>query len=158
MLRKNKSRSSDIWEDRVAQLAQLLDELRLSDLDCRLFGARKHRYILAPTLGEARLSALEAVYDVRLPEDYRSFLRLVGNGGAGPHYGLFSLEEAVPKEDLSALATPFPYAAAHVPADDDRLPGCLTLAHHGCGYYDFLVVTGPDGDTYGLTAGIRTQA
>ena len=65
-----------------------LKRLRESDRGCELFGAAEHRYQLAGVASERTVRAFETRYGLTLPEDYRSFLLEVGNGGAGPCYGL----------------------------------------------------------------------
>ncbi len=64
---------------------------------------------------------------MRLPGEYRSFLREAGAGGAGPAYGLFPVRRtdgqwrwAGDGADLTALGTlaqPFPHVEAFNPAD-----------------------------------------
>ncbi len=36
---------------------------------------------------------MEADFNIKLPDDYVYFLTEIGNGGAGPYYGLYSLDE-----------------------------------------------------------------
>ncbi|MEZ6056521.1 MAG: SMI1/KNR4 family protein [Planctomycetaceae bacterium] len=52
-----------------------------------------HGFQLYPVVKERVLSDFEQKHAIRLPEDYREFLSTVGNGGAGPGYGLFRLGE-----------------------------------------------------------------
>jgi hypothetical protein len=85
----------------------------------------------------------------------------VGNGGAGPYYGLFSLEQYDEYlDDLPAdfLARPFPHSAAWN-ADEAELDaravspeytyfgnawvqGALRICHYGCGVFLLLAVNG----------------
>lgn len=66
-----------------------LHELSELDKSRRLFGAMLHQYVLHPPLASATLDAFERKYAVVLPHDYRYFLTEIGNGGAGPYYGVF---------------------------------------------------------------------
>ncbi len=76
---------------RVSDWPAMLARARVADSGFGVFGAAAHRYELSPTLSEARLRAFEAEHGVRLPADYRAYLASVGNGGAGPYYGVFPL-------------------------------------------------------------------
>jgi hypothetical protein len=63
----------------------------LQGLQPRVFGADDHGFRLNPPLPEADVIAFENVHNVSLPHDSRQFLTDVGNGGAGPFYGVFPL-------------------------------------------------------------------
>ena len=63
------------------------------DRELMHFGASRHRYRFNPPLAEREVTAFEQRHGIRLPQDYRGFLIEVGNGGAGPHYGVFRLGE-----------------------------------------------------------------
>lgn len=73
------------WVDRIARK---LADLKAADPTFRAFGAYMHQYRLGPTLTDAALRKVERYYAIELPADYRSFLTTIGNGGAGPGYGL----------------------------------------------------------------------
>ena len=127
------------------ELFQLIQQLRAADPKRRVFGSASHNYKLRPTLSEATLRDFETKHDLQLPADYRAFLREVGDGEAGPFYGLDKLEEAAAHRDLGR---PFPLVEAmEMPEDDDESdeeqPGVLELCHHGCAIYSYLVVRGP---------------
>jgi len=72
---------------------------------------------LHPALTEPEVAAFERHHAIALPRDYRGFLLHVGNGGAGPHQGIFRLGEVDhfsgcgpwSSELVSALSTPFPF-------------------------------------------------
>lgn len=129
-----------------------------------LFDVVSHRYQLGPCLSEAEVSAFEARHSLSLPADYRAFLLEVGDGGAGPYYGLYSLAKALTivqrkvGNPPDVLSRPFPHAEPYlhpVDADDDVLEafysevydpqhvhGTLPLADFGCGIDALLVVNG----------------
>lgn len=142
--------------DRISILSALLRELESKDPTYQVFGASTHRYKLNPPVSTRDLASFESRYSVKLPSEYREFLLKLGNGGAGPDYGLLSLTDSVTRDSTlkppEFLATPFPFVEAFNPYsrtatddemfDDKYITGSLALAHQGCGYYDRLVVTG----------------
>ena len=54
------------------------------------FGWESHRYRLNPPLKEGLLTDFEQTHGVTLPTEFRRFVIEVGDGGAGPAYGLQS--------------------------------------------------------------------
>lgn len=141
-------------------------------MDARPFGAETSGLHRAPPLSPEAVTAVEARLGVALPEEYRAFITRIGDGGAGPAYGLFSLDEAVGEAELGVVpdlvALPFPHAAHYNPGKDDAVlelwnrvdagevneadadafdarlrAGTLALCDEGCGYLHFLVVSGP---------------
>ncbi|MCP9952931.1 SMI1/KNR4 family protein [Actinomadura madurae] len=100
---------------------------------------------------------LERRLDVRLPESYRDFVLRIGDSGAGPGQGLWSLGRSIRWADRGVyapryLATPFPFTA-RVPGEyfddldedghhDDPLTGSMIIAEIGHGAYFRMVVTG----------------
>jgi len=75
-----------------------LDPLRIQDAMGHLsaaqpevFGASAHRFLLNTPLSENEVCAFERLHNISLPSDYRNFLIRIGNGGAGPYYGVFPL-------------------------------------------------------------------
>ncbi len=85
--------------DDLTRLREKLTWLRTLDRSGRAsspsslasFGASQHRHELAPPISPEALADFEATLGLRLPEDYRAFLSCLGNGGAGPFYGLAPL-------------------------------------------------------------------
>ncbi|MET9881345.1 SMI1/KNR4 family protein [Actinacidiphila glaucinigra] len=82
-------------------------------------GLRKRVRGLEKPLTPGELAELEGQIGVRLPEEYRRFLLLVGAGGAGPAYGVFPVRrgedgrwawhgDGADLTDLGRLAEPFP--------------------------------------------------
>lgn len=99
-----------------------LEKHRTTQHGARVFGGEAHEFILNPPLPEEEVRDFEARHRIRLPAEYLGFLIHVGNGGAGPYYGLFKLGEIdggwenVPwKENdglVGTLAEPFPHTEA----------------------------------------------
>ncbi len=149
--------------ERFVELRTKLDHLRRRDPKFNVFGSRRvgndgHAYREQPVLDDAGLAHLEAASGVALPDEVRSFLQRLHAGGAGPGYGLHVFG------DPARTARPFPYGRSDFDAliarrrheryaclalteehPDDEWPpgpGFVSIAQHGCGVTDVLVVTG----------------
>ncbi len=116
--------------------------------------AQSHGYRLHPPLTEAEALAVEAQLGVRLPTEYRDFVTLVGDGGAGPGFGIHSLREWMAKgvkarrksrEDLADPSRPF--GRPVTVREASRLGGfpthgMIALCLTGCGGAFGLVTAG----------------
>lgn len=80
-------------EEVFADIRDALAALRHSPRPLEVFGSQTHRFHTHPPLTEEVVRGFERAHRVTLPADYRGFLIHVGNGGAGPAYGLFKLGE-----------------------------------------------------------------
>ncbi len=96
-----------------------LRRLRMAPVKPDVFGAESHRFRVNPPLTDEEVRGFERNHQFVLPPDYRAFITLVGNGGAGPYYGVFKLGEmdngnndAPWKENdgfVGTLSKPFPH-------------------------------------------------
>jgi hypothetical protein len=128
-------------DDLFATLRAAIAELASHDPEARRFGARHHQYRPGRPISESRLAAIEVEANVRLPDDYRAHLLALGDGGAGPYYGLLPLDHP---NQRALLAGTFPFSAGAAAAPDaDPFQGVVGVGHLGCGYVALLVVTGP---------------
>lgn len=75
----------------MTDILSRLQTLKRLDLDCSCFAAKSHWYDLNPPLSEEDVAQVEARHGCRFPDEYRSFITEIGNGGAGPAYGVFPL-------------------------------------------------------------------
>jgi hypothetical protein len=75
------------------ELLQILLQAKEGDPKYELFGSDEHKYGLNPPIEEAKVREIEKEHGFTLPEDYFAFITKIGNGGAGPDYGIYSLEE-----------------------------------------------------------------
>lgn len=162
-----------LGEPVYARADRVAEKLRAArERGCAPFGVESHGFRIHPPLPEREVAAFEVRHGVRLPEGYRAFVTRVGDGGAGPAYGMYGLEKALVAERHTVpdgfLRTPFDHTAAFQPSDDpvlddlfDRIDrgelprdawkehadmtaaGTLVLCHEGCGYLHLLAVTGP---------------
>ena len=149
--------------ERIERFAAKIAELAAKDTEMKTFGASTfgngHQYRMDAVLPVDELADFEREYDVQLPKDYSEFLTHIGNGGIGPYHGLYSLTQSVADDPghkcRGFLASPFPLTEFFNPYDEDQnttddelfddqyIFGSIVLSHQGCGYYDRLVITGP---------------
>jgi len=160
-------------EDLLRIVTPSLEELRqLDPKGARVFGAKRHRYVLHPPLEEEAVLRFERKHSIALPADYRAFVIELGNGGAGPYHGVFKLGEMDHNagfkpwklgESVGVPAKPFPHDEAwnlpqtdlerlQASEDDDEtlliywvaINGAIPLCHEGCALRDWLAVSGPE--------------
>lgn len=146
-------------DDRRDAIARIRDKLR--DVPSRSgrsrsFGEQAHRFRLNPPLPERQASEFEARHGVALPRGYRAFLVELGDGGAGPYYGLLplahTLDAALHEAPDGHLASPCPLTPDMHRGDDwlERLgcseEGCfrgtIPIIEQGCAFQSLLVVSG----------------
>lgn len=148
----------------IERVKNKLDILGKADQNLKQFGSERHKYKLNSILSESAVSDFENEYAIKLPLEYRSFLKNIGNGGAGPFYGIEKLFDSV-FEDLDYkrgkinLTEPFPHSEAwNLNAEnfsdyDDfektyfdvkHSNGLLRLCNFGCRVYISLVVNGAE--------------
>lgn len=75
----------------VPKIRAVVDEASRWDMDLAQFACWGHAHLFNPVLPLEELAAWEELMEVTLPADYRTYLTQLGNGGAGPAYGLFPL-------------------------------------------------------------------
>jgi hypothetical protein len=151
-----------------------LDAARSDAAAAKTFGASSHRFELHPAVPADEVAAFEERLGVGLPADYRAFLIEVGNGGAGPHHGIFPMgtwdagghgvvDFRKSKESLGDPSKPFPYEEAwnwsearleELQEDDSGdleleylsvvVDGAIPICHEGCALRDWLVLTGKE--------------
>ncbi len=136
------------------------------------FGYQSHRWRMNQPITSKELNDIEKSYSILLPEEYRSFILTVGNGGAGPGYGMFPLETGIEYHrelpEKSCLSQEFPHADYYNPYDDITLDtyrsqlsagkiseaeydailsrsnfGTLVVCHEGSGHLHRMIVSGP---------------
>ncbi len=75
---------------RREEVEKILAQARRMDPLLKMFGVADHQYRLASPVDLAFVRTIEEKYHFRFPEDYVQFITEVGDGGAGPGYGLYS--------------------------------------------------------------------
>ena len=137
-----------MWEETKRKIERLgrLDKQR------QVFGASNHYYELLPPLSEEELQAIEQWLGVALPPELRAFYKEVGDGVAGPHYGLKSSVAVTPyraSEPYTDIAT-FRARSKETNGDDSYLAiasedvtGLIGIIDEGCGRQTCMVTSGP---------------
>lgn len=142
---------------RLGRVADKLAAARVMPVPPKAFGVEAHGFKVGAPLSEAVVAEFEERHEVTLPPAYRLFVTELGDGGAGPGYGLSRLAPSCCVYRRSGhLAQPSPYLPGprysgdweqryEDPPDTDRifLRGTLEIANHGCSLATRLVVTGP---------------
>lgn len=82
-------------EVQLERIKNKLKQLKGLDRSCSLFGSSKHRYQLNPTIPIEKVRQFELKHQITLPTDYVKFVTIIGNGGAGPFYGVEPLENSL---------------------------------------------------------------
>ena len=137
----------------IEELHSLLEKAKATDAALKQFGAQNHKYQWNPPASLKEIEEFEQETGISLPDGYRNFLLQAGNGGAGPFYGLFSLEQV--KGWLSWQVEPgeTPYLAPGTDPDSlkdlgdrdhDWRRGCIPIESQGDTYFTYLLVAGPD--------------
>lgn len=100
------------------EIIQKLEKLKAVDAQFRIFGSSSHEYRLNPPLLPEDFEKIEEKYSCSFPDDYKYFITNIGNGGAGPFYGLFPIEQQDDNHDMCSweggyligdLSKPFPH-------------------------------------------------
>lgn len=89
----------------AAYLRDLVQKASLVDPERKVFGANSHQYKLNPVLSLEAVQAYQKKYNIDLPSEYVFFITQVGNGGAGPYYGIYPLDIAKP--NIENMGVPF---------------------------------------------------
>ena len=145
---------------RKEQLNRIRKKLELAaqaDSMYNVFGARAHRYQLNEPLSLAEVEQFEREHGITLPEDYVDFMTEIGNGGAGPYYGIHPLG-AKQSIDLDLIGQPSPLKPRNewsgtgwsddklvddaMDDEEEEYPGLLNIGEQGCSYETMLVITG----------------
>ena len=118
-----------------------------------------HRYSFQKKLTEEDCQKIESLINISLPQEYRDFLKFIGDGGAGPDYGLYSMGQALGYEKkyigTDHFKDPFPLIDKWDPEEEEEAEdpsdelwelntrGTLTIHHGGCTHYTRLILSGP---------------
>lgn len=158
---------------RFERLARKFDQARNiflqsdpGNYEARLFGCDKHRMIRLPPIDRVQIADWEQKYGIELPADLKDFYTQWSSGGAGPSYGVWSLDVAERLYGAQAKywvgqtceLKPEDFDRPLIPMTDlggadwsDRWDsnvwspywGMLAVSDMGCGMHVFMIVKGP---------------
>ncbi len=80
-------------QDFIQELKYWMEKAREADPKFQVFGSETHKYRFEKPVSLEKVRAFEEKHRMKLPENYVRVLTELGNGGAGPYYGLHSLEK-----------------------------------------------------------------
>lgn len=92
MLPLKNTKMDRLSDEHAEYIKSLVDIAGKLDSQREVFGSGKHQYQLNPVLTMEEVRQYEAKLGASLPEEYVFFLTKVGNGGAGPYYGIYPLK------------------------------------------------------------------
>lgn len=81
--------------DQLFRIEEKIMELKVLDKNFTLFGSQKHRYKINSTISLEKIRHFESTHKITLPPEYIAFLTNIGNGGAGPFYGLEPIQNSL---------------------------------------------------------------
>jgi hypothetical protein len=157
-----------MFEEQLVRINKKLKEAGSVDSDQKVFGASSHKYKVNEPISNSAIERFESKYHVKLPLSYKEFLLNIGNGGAGPFYGIYPLGHRI--DELAEKAGEFLCSPAliepgisdnewreltqRIKNDDDIsddefdqvvakiYSGILPIGTQGCTYLHAIVVTG----------------
>lgn len=95
---KPKKVEKQLTDEYAQYLRELIEEAGRVDAGREVFGAGKHQYRINPVVNMAEVRRAEEERHVKFPEEYVFYLTRVGNGGAGPYYGLYPFEKVLAED------------------------------------------------------------
>ena len=146
-------------------LQELVKQAGLVDKNRKVFGSEKHDYQLKPVISLSEVQAYEQKHNIKLPSEYVFFITQVGNGGAGPFYGIYGIHIAKDYLYYTKSGTPFlsskltkdVWAEKLAPMDDDNCPdeifdqieeeilqGTTSIGTQGCSYETLAIAEGAE--------------
>ena len=81
------------------QLERIIWKLKMAarrDAALQEFGANRHGYRMNEPIEAGKIESFEKKTGIALPAEFAEFLQTVGNGGAGPYYGILELDAGHP--------------------------------------------------------------
>jgi hypothetical protein len=145
--------------NRLIVIKEKVAALKERDKKLKLFGAWQHQYTFNAAATIEQVQAFESEHQLTLPEDYKAFITQIGNGGAGPYYGLRPLQHYnahyIHHEvelTTTRLKDPFPshywlseketFITKEIVQESAR--GTISICEEGDGYNHLIVLSGKE--------------
>lgn len=81
--------------EQLHRILAKIEQIKELDSYFNVFGSQEHKYRLNQTISIDKIHEFERKYDIKLPREYVDFVTILGNGGAGPFYGLEPFENCL---------------------------------------------------------------
>ena len=88
---------------------------------------------------EGDIQSFENKFEISLPSDYRNFLKNVGNGGAGPGYGLYKLDMNNINDKYDYLKRPFLLTKDFDADEEEEKYNCTAYTCQECEHKDLCL-------------------
>ena len=146
----------------ISENIKILGQL---DAGLSIFGARSHHWKINPPIDKESLRKIESSLGYHLPSTYREYIIEIGNGGAGPYFGVRKLQPDLEGDRLERMRREFigideilrrvREVGIEIDEDgyyeifdnllvDEFLSGTWYLAPDGCGHSERLVLHGKE--------------
>lgn len=147
-------------KEHAAYLKNLVQQAANIDKNCAVFGAKKHKYQLNPVVTLEEVKRFEQKYQIKLPSEYVFFITQVGNGGAGPDYGIYGIDtKNLPPLTETEIIPPTPhitpeltqpqwemliqaYADYEYDESNGISDGTYCIGTKGCTYFNYVISSG----------------
>lgn len=142
-------------KDHATYLKELVAQASKKDKNCTVFGAKNHQYQLEPVVSLEQVRRYEQKYHIKLPSEYVFFITEVGNGGAGPDYGIWGIDtKDLPPLEETEITTPTPLITPELTQeqweillennddDFDVTEGTFCAGTKGCTYFNYIISSG----------------
>lgn len=141
------------FEQQLNRIKEKLEAAKRADKECKVFSSKDHQYNWNKPITKDELADFEKLNHVSLPSEFSLFLTELGNGGAGPYYGIYPIKSNKHYPYLSSpvkahLSLPIDewdnLIASHEEEEffDTLYQGMLPIGTQGCAYEMMLIVTG----------------
>jgi hypothetical protein len=125
-----------------------------ADQNYQVFGSDHHQYQVNKPIRKKEIDKFQQANNIKLPEEFYLFLTEVGNGGAGPYYGIYKLPtdrslfhlsqpcKLKPNMTDEEWETLIDENGGNADVEETIFTGMLSIGTQGCSYETMLVLNG----------------